>query len=332
MRNLFSGSSFLHRRVTRRMARGAHRRVTRSALSGAPRSATCLAHPNAPCSALSYLAIALLVVTLALTLALATAAASFAFTIGADQQYRYIKDEADLISSEEEAMLETKLEEINQRLQFDVVVVTVGNTGVLSTTEYADKYYEDNGYGYGPNRDGVLLLISYDDGRWATTTAGYGITALTDYGLDQIEEELVDNLNRGEFYKAFDEFASRCDEYVSSAKAGNIIDVGNRPKGPFPWASRGLIAIFAGLMSGFVGTSTAKAQLKSVRPQSRAGSYVVKDSFQLNRGASRDTYLYSNVSRIPRQSSSGGSKPGGSTTHVSFGGMTHGGHSGSFKK
>ncbi len=247
--------------------------------------------------------------------------------------HRYVDDAADLMTAEEEAQLEAKLEEINSRLQFDVVIVTVDTTGTMSTTDYADKYFEDNGYGQGPNRDGILLLVSYEDGRWATSTSGYGITALTDYGLDQIESELVDNLNKGKFYQAFDSFAQRCDEYVTSAKEGNIIDVGNEPKKPFPWASRGLIAIAAGLFSGFAGTSSARAQLKTVRYQPRAGNYVVRDSFALDPRASRDLFLYSNITRVPRvQQSNNGPRPGGSTTHVSPGGMTHGGHSGSFRK
>ena len=256
---------------------------------------------------------------------------AMAFAPTSPTGYTYIVDEADILADSEEAQLESQLLEIRERLGFDVVIVTTPHTGSYSTTDYADKFYEDNGYGYGPNRDGVLLLVSMEDGRWATSTAGYGITALTDYGLSQIEDELVNNLNKGNFARAFETFADRCDEYVTSAKNGYIIDVGNEPKKPFPWASRGIIALLVGLAGGVAGTGSARSQLKTVYSQPRAGSYVVSDSFVLDPGSSRDLFLYRNVSRIPRVQNTGGKPGGGSITHVSPGGMTHGGHSGTFK-
>ena len=44
-------------------------------------------------------------------------------------------------------------------------------TGGGKTAEaYADDYYDYNGYGYGENDDGLLLLVSMGEREWAITT------------------------------------------------------------------------------------------------------------------------------------------------------------------
>lgn len=56
-----------------------------------------------------------------------------------------------------------------------------------------------------------------------------------------------------------------------------------------------LICLAIGIVAALIVTGIMKAQLKSVRPQNAAGSYVVEDSFHLTH--SRDVYLYKNVVR-----------------------------------
>ena len=249
-----------------------------------------------------------------------------------------IVDEADLLTVEQEQQLQNKLTEIQTRLGFDVVIVTVPNTGMLSATEYADKYYEDGDYGAGANRDGTLLLVDTGNMEWATSTAGYGITALTDYGLDQIETEVVNLMADDKWYESFDTYATRVDEYITSAKNGHIIDVPVQPepeKPPFPWAASGGISAALGALIGKIRTGSAKSQLKTVYSQTKASNYAVRESLELDRSTSRDLYLYSNVTRVPIAQgprNDGNTHHGGSVTHVSHGGMTHGGHSGKIGK
>ena len=59
-----------------------------------------------------------------------------------------------------------------------------------------------------------------------------------------------------------------------------------------------LICIAIGIVAAIIVTGIMKSQLKSVRPQNAAGSYVVEGSFQLTH--SRDLFLYRNVTRHAR--------------------------------
>ena len=66
-----------------------------------------------------------------------------------------------------------------------------------------------------------------------------------------------------------------------------------------------------GLVLALIVTSVLKGQLKSVRKQDQANSYVRSGSMQVT--LSRDIYLYRHVSRTKRESSnSSGSRSGGS--------------------
>lgn len=59
-----------------------------------------------------------------------------------------------------------------------------------------------------------------------------------------------------------------------------------------------LICLAIAVAAAFIVTGVMKAQLKSVRWQNTAGSYIVPGSFCLTH--SRDLYLYKNVTRHAR--------------------------------
>ena len=97
-----------------------------------------------------------------------------------------LTDEADLLTDEEEELLLKQLDEISERQNCDVVVAAVDGLDGKSAMEYADDFYDYNGYGMGNERDGIILLVSMEERDWWISTCGFGITAFTDDGLDYI--------------------------------------------------------------------------------------------------------------------------------------------------
>ena len=93
--------------------------------------------------------------------------------IPTERQKPLLVDEAGLLSEEESSTLINKLEEISQRQENEVAVVTVNSLEGKTAEAYADDYYDYNGYGYGENDDGLLLLVSMGEREWAITTYGY---------------------------------------------------------------------------------------------------------------------------------------------------------------
>ena len=73
-----------------------------------------------------------------------------------------------------------------------------------------------------------------------------------------------------------------------------------------------------------------RRQMRTARPQRYAGDYAVPGSFQLT--LQRDIYLYSRTTRVKRQTTQNGDSfhGGGSSTHRSSSGSSHGGSHGKF--
>ena len=246
---------------------------------------------------------------------------------GFNSPYARLQDDAALLSSDEYNEVLSRLDEISERQSFDVVIHTTEDMdGYSSVVAYADDYYDYNGYGYGEDRDGIILVVAMNTRDLYISTCGFGITAFTDYGIDTLLDDVKGYFSDGDYYGGFCSFISEADEYITSAKNGSQYDIndgdyyyGSERSGffNFTWLMASLIM---GLVCALIIVGTMKAQLKTVRPALAAGSYVRKDSIKVK--SERDIYLYRNVSRteIVRESSSGGS-----STHVSSSGTTHGG-------
>lgn len=261
------------------------------------------------------------VCTVLLALLLCVTAVTPAFA--ADALPRLV-DEADLLTDREESALLAKLDEISERQQMDIVVVTASTLDGQSPMAYADDFYDYNGYGFGANKDGILLLISMEDRDWWMTTTGYGITAITDAGREYISDQFLSDLSDGEYADAFTTYAELCDEFITQAKTGQPYDVNNLPKEPFKVARNLIIALVVGFVIALIVTNIMKGKLKTVHFQSAASDYVKANS--MNVTESSDLFLYTHVDRQAKPKET----DGGSSTHVSSSGTTHGGGGGKF--
>ena len=238
-----------------------------------------------------------------LVLLLALAVPAFAAENGFADLYYRLNDSAEVLTEDEDSELEASLE------------------------EYADDLYDYCQFGYGADRDGVLLLVSTGDRKWHISTCGYGITAFTDAGIQYLGEQMTPDMADGDYAAAFRTFIQWTDSYVTAAREGQPYDVDNMPKEPFSIVYLG-VALVIGLVTALIVTGVMKGQLKSVAPQRDATDYVRQGSMKLTN--QRDLFLYRDVHRTerPKETSSGDS--GGSSTHTSSSGSTHGGGGGSF--
>ena len=265
---------------------------------------------------------------LALLLAVFTVSAISVFPVSAAGDLPRLVDMADLLSDSEESDLSDILDEISERQRVDIVVVTVDSMDGESAMVYADDFYDYNGYGFGNERDGILLLISMEERDWYISTTGYGITAVTDAGREYISEIFVDDLSAGDYAAAFTSFANLCDDFITQAKTGEPYDVGNLPKEPFGVVGNLVAAFVIAFIISLIVTGIMRGQLKTVRSQSAADNYMKQGSMQLTK--KNDLFLYRNVARRKKPENSSSNSSGGSRTHTSSSGTTHGGGGGKF--
>ena len=244
---------------------------------------------------------------------------------GFAREYERLMDMADLLTEEEEEELIATLDEISERQNLEIVVVTAENLeGYSDGQEYTDDLYEYCDFGYGDGRDGIMLLLDMDGRDWYISTQGYGITAFTDAAITYLGNEMKEDLSAGNYAAAFRIYAADCDQMITRARDGNPFskkDLPHEPLSPLVLP----ICLGIGLVAGFITVNSMKAKLKTVHSQKAAADYVKKGSMQLT--AQQDLFLYNKIDRVKKEEKS---SSGDSTTHKSSSGTTHGGGRGKF--
>ncbi len=254
-----------------------------------------------------------------------------AFPVSAADDLVRVFDYADILSDSEEEDLLNKLDEISKLQQMDVAVVTVDSLEGKSAEAYADDFYDEYGYGFGEEGDGILFLLSMREREWHISTKGYAIAVFTDAGLDYIMEKVVVDLKAGEYASAFTTFADYCDDYITQAATGKPYDIDHLPNEPFPFFLFFVVCLVIAFVIALIATWIMKGKLKSVKSRPGADDYIKDGSMKLTK--KNDLFLYRHIDRRekPKENESrNSSHSGGSTTHRSSSGATHGGRGGKF--
>ena len=247
----------------------------------------------------------------------------------------YIADDAGLLYSDEAAVLEEKAANLSAIYGIDAVILTIDSLGGVSAQDYADDYYDHNGYG----EDGVLFLLAMEEREWYISTCGTVIYALTDYGIQQLGDGMLPYLSSGSWYDGFAFFLDRLPYYLDAYGSGTPVDGYADYSGDYYHGRQDEIvyypqekdpsfplSLLIGLASGGIAIGIMRAMMNSKRAQRGASAYLKDGSWNLH--MHRDIFLYSNVSKTRRQQSS--SSGGGSSVHRSSGGRSHGGGGGRF--
>ena len=253
----------------------------------------------------------------------------------------WVVDNGGLLTAEEHTDLTRKIQSLRSELELEIVIVTTWGTDGKSVQAYADDFYDINGYGYGSDNSGILLLLDMDAREWYISTCGEAIYMFTDYGLERLGEQILPWLSEGEYYRAFDTWLDELSQYVDAYHRGAPIDgyvapdeyespygdeiyyyddhVGLRIR-PFP------TALLIGFVAAVISILVMRSKMNTAKLQSGAANYLKDGSFRLRQRT--DMYLYSRVTKQakPQNNTSGG----GSSVHRSSGGVSHGGRGGRF--
>lgn len=252
----------------------------------------------------------------------------------ADGDMEYAVDSAKVLTTEELESLKSKLAQISDENNIDVGVVTVDYLDGKSAQEFANDLFEQNKFGKGENRDGILLLVATEDREWAMSTHGSAKEAFNEEGLDYLSGEFLPYLSDDDFYSAFENFADNAQELGTMYVAGDpygegeYVDDENYPVDEnIVEEEKGInnevwipLSIVMGCAISLIIMMMYKSQLKSVKSESRADDYLM----DMKLVKSQDIFLYRTVTRTmrPKNTDTGGSSSGG--------GSSYGGSSGSF--
>lgn len=131
-----------------------------------------------------------------------------------EEAVNLLVDDSDLFTKSEKEELSSMLETIHNEYKFDIVIHTTDTFDGKDAQNYADDYYDNNGYGYGVEKDGCIFVINTEQREWYISTCGSGITLLNDKRLKSIEKSFTANLKRNEYFDAVTAFINSAKKYL----------------------------------------------------------------------------------------------------------------------
>ncbi len=251
-----------------------------------------------------------------------------------------VKDDLNFLTGEELSQIQSEIDQTVFEHNLDIVIVITDDTEGKSSRDFADDYYDYNGFGVGTDASGLLMLINmYERELWISTT-GEAISIFTDGRIDNILDEVAPYLSEENYYQASMRFISQVKLYaMMGAPTAPAPGTPNNHQGESPYypdysspsysywekALRIMttpIVYLVGIILAIIGVVIASSGNKGkVTIDNR--TYEGIGSFQLL--DKRDDFINQTVTRtrIPKNNASSGG--GGSSVHRGSSGRSHGG-------
>lgn len=228
-----------------------------------------------------------------------------------------VRDEMGLFDADTYNELEQSAEAASSGHDCDVYFLVVNDIGDANQRDFAKNYYVNNGLGSGEDKSGILFLLAVGSRKYVTITYGGGVTAFTDYRIEQMEDDIVPKLSDGDWAGAARTYIEMADYTLDYyAEHGEPIDVDN------DLGAEGLLfvigipaAIAAGVCLVFY------HQMKTAREKTEADDYMPGLKLRVK----RDVYTHTTQTRVydpPKEEKSSGG--GSSTDSDGFGGSSGG--------
>ncbi len=238
-------------------------------------------------------------------------------------------DQNGVLSAEKKAELLQRLDKISEENNVDVVIALVKSTAGEDIVAYTDDYFDYNGFGLGQNKeDGIVLLISMAERKWAISTSGSCIKTFSDYGQSYImDKKVLPWLRDGSYDMASTKFIDLAEKFIVKAKSGKPYTDKEIKNFGRTWATPLWYAIPIGFLIAAAIVLYEVYQLSDFKEEKTANAYLVGGAGRIT--YEKDIFLRREEKSFAKSSNDGGDS-GGSSTHTSSSGRTHGGSSGSF--
>ncbi len=248
------------------------------------------------------------------------------------QGSRRVFDNAKLMSQSEVDKLEGTIKLLKNQYNMDFVVLTSNDVPSGKSQDFADGFYDDNGFGMGDDFSGILLLVDMNNREITVSTSGQMIRYITDARLGTLLDTVAPYLTGGEYGQGAFLALAQLSVYLGNGIPNGqynqdeegIIDRYVKPRAVT--LGEAAIALLVGLLSGIILFFTVR---HTYAMKGSAYKYDLNKNTTVTVTGATDVYLRTQVTRTPKASSSGGGGMGGmrSSTHRSSSGRIHGGGS-----
>lgn len=248
-----------------------------------------------------------------------------------------IYDFANVLTPNEEALLKEKIDKFIEDYNMDMAIVTVKYHDYDSTKEYADTFYDVNGFGLNDNKDGVVFVIDFSTklynqlGFWISAS-GRGMIVYSNSRIEKLLDYIDDafNANNTNYYNMCDVFVTKATSfaYIGTPKENKNVKITKTgmlyEEKPFPWMG---ICILSIIIPSIV-VIILIMRNKMVRKAKNADLYIEKDTVEITNRSDRFVTTATTRVRISSSSSSSGGisgHVGGTSFHSSSSGSFHSG-------
>ena len=213
-------------------------------------------------------------------------------------------DNAGIFSEREKSSFTSFIDNAAQNHDFDLVIVTENSIGSSEPGDWANSFFDNNGYGFGRSRDGCLLLIFNTDYGWdfQFSDSGRAVQILNDFAFNKLEADVWKYLEVNDFSNAAGKFFENWMVFLELDAKGRNYNFF------FEWNVLLVIGSWVlALLTGCTVVMGWKKKMNTAQAQTQADAYTVQGS--LSYKEKKDRLLFSNVTKIKRQtqSSSGSS-------------------------
>lgn len=270
----------------------------------------------------------LLVLLLAVTLAVPALAAG-----------DWVTDEAGLLTDQQISQLSQRAAALAQSSGVGVYIRTVddyADYGFTDVETASYTLYHNDSLGVGDGRDGVLLLLSVSNRKYAAFVYGDKAELLfPDSALQQLEDGFLDDFRNDDWYEGFCDYIDGCagllsgESYTGSGSdyaysPGHDADIDPGFSAPSLLRNLG-IALVISCVIALIVCLILKAKMRSVRRQTEARAYVTPEGLHLTRRD--DIYTHTTTTRRKIERDNDQHSGGGGSSFSGGGGH---GRSGSF--
>lgn len=111
--------------------------------------------------------------------------------------------------------LQIRINDIKYQYNLDVLIFTTNVAYDIPTREYVDNFYDENGYGIGDDRSGIILVLDLEAGQIWTSAKGNASTIFNDaVQLEMYNGELLESFSTHEDYYTVLEFLNYVEHYA----------------------------------------------------------------------------------------------------------------------
>lgn len=254
-------------------------------------------------------------------------------TGGLAYQANNVKDSLNYLTTEEVKELQSLIENTKMDYNLDMVVVITDNTQGKSSKDFADDYYDKNGFGVGEDHAGLLMLINMKEREIWISTTGRAIDIFTDSRISAMTAAVTGFLSEGSYDKACTEFVNQVAYYAKSGVPEGQYRTDTEASDTYMSRvfrqMKSILVYVIALVLAIIATIIASLSHKG-KITINNQTYEEKGSFQLS--DTKDEFIRESTTMVKIQNNNSGNGSGGmgSSTHTGSSGSTHGGGGGKF--